>query len=417
MKKRVFCILLAVCLYVTVLAGCESSGGAAAPAAEDRNIPEITRSTITADYSYGEILYEDAYVSLSFHKLEIDNGLFELWIDVQNESGDSFFAQFDNILLDASIEIPEMYVQLDSRQCMIKTISSSELDVSNGNNNITVVSFNLNVVDAHKVDSNYSYDSDAVLYVQPFVINLPSAASDNQGEGEDVVEPIEAADIEWTDVSYTTTDTDGYVYEITLKVSPWILLSNTDIVNSAWSEVGKSNTLPGFNSWSLRQDSLGTYFRQGLSNGNSTSYFAFNMSDMYYCVGTAQITNITEGWSIDASSPRSLYFGLQWVSSFDKSAYAGVYAIGRVFYSNETTDGCNGLAHSAKMTSDHWGPVSFVIMAPENFSPNYPDGEHPQHMLDGFFRYYDNGEAKEVHIGVIGKNGLYTPSISVETDG
>ena len=69
------------------------------------------------------------------------------------------------------------------------------------------------------------------------------------------------------------------------------------------------------------------------------------------------------------------------------------------------------------MTSDHWGPVSFVIMAPENFSPNYPDGEHPQHMLDGFFRYYDNGEAKEVHIGVIGKNGLYTPSISVETDG
>ena len=164
MKKRVFCILLAVCLYVTVLAGCESSGGTAAPAAEDRNIAEITRSTITADYSYGEILYEDAYVSLSFHKLEIDNGLFELWIDVQNESGDSFFAQFDNILLDASIEIPEMYVQLDSRQCMIKTISSSELDVSNGNNNITVVSFNLNVVDAHKVDSNYSYDNYYILF-------------------------------------------------------------------------------------------------------------------------------------------------------------------------------------------------------------------------------------------------------------
>ena len=62
------------------------------------------------------------------------------------------------------------------------------------------------------------------------------------------------------------------------------------------------------------------------------------------------------------------------------------------------------------------GPVSFVIMAPENFSPNYPEGEYFQYMLDGFFYYTENSETKEVRVGVIDGDGSYTPPISAKAD-
>lgn len=238
----------------------------------------------------------------------------------------------------------------------------------------------------------------------------------NEEEPASSSAPEPATIIDWTDISYTYTDVDGYIYEIAYKLSPWILLSNTDAVNAAWKEISESNMLPNFKDWGLQQESTGNYFRQGVPHGGSTNYFSHHMTDMYYCIGTVQITNLTEEWRISASSPRSLYFNLMWASAFDKLDYAGVYSIGRVFYSNGTEDESDGLWHSASLNSDQWGPVSFVIMAPENFSPNYPEGEYFQYMLDGFFYYTENSETKEVRVGVIDGDGSYTPPISVKAD-
>ena len=56
------------------------------------------------------------------------------------------------------------------------------------------------------------------------------------------------------------------------------------------------------------------------------------------------------------------------------------------------------------MTSNTWGPASFVIMAPENFSPNNPSGEYIDLMRKGYLSI--GGETKAV-VGIIDKDGNF----------
>ncbi|MBO4468154.1 MAG: hypothetical protein J5766_02520, partial [Clostridia bacterium] len=83
-------------------------------------------------------------------------------------------------------------------------------------------------------------------------------SSNNQSEyTEDRSESGESGalknvNITWKEIKTSQTDSDGYSYEITFKLSPWILISNTEIINRAWKEVGGNNSLPGFNDWGLK---------------------------------------------------------------------------------------------------------------------------------------------------------------------
>ncbi len=264
------------------------------------------------------------------------------------------------------------------------------------------------------------------LLILCFAVGVLSACGNSKEEAEDVTEIFEEKmretelanqeqvqepqvtptpepekiNIEWTDFKYTTTDADGYTYEITYKISPWILLSNTEAINSAWSEVGKNNTLPSFDDWGL-QKSGESYMRIGVPLGGTKRNFTSRMTDMYYSIGTVQIRNTTNGWDITSSSPRAVYANL------NTSTYLNSMAeyIGRTFYSNSTEDQAGGVQIRAQMTSNAWGPVSFVIMAPENFSPNYPDGEYKEQMLGETFYVSSN----KIKVGLIDKNGVYTP--------
>ena len=218
---------------------------------------------------------------------------------------------------------------------------------------------------------------------------------------EETDAPTEASNVNvnWTEFKYNTSDSDGYTYEITYQLSPWILLSNSDVINSAWNEVGNGNKLPSFDDWLLKKDSLNTYTRSGISHGGSTGYFAHKLTDMYYCIGTVMIQNTTEGWNIDSNNIRSIYVNLNWSSGYKKTDYAGSYTIGRAFFGNKTEDECDGLNFGASLKNNSWGPVPFVIMAPENVTPSNPDGEHIDNMKAGFF--YANKLDDRVNIDIV----------------
>lgn len=255
----------------------------------------------------------------------------------------------------------------------------------------------------------------------------PAETIEQSAETLEQLDEIPHADIEWTNASYLICDRDGYQYEINIKISPWILTENSGTLNAAWSEVGNNNQLPNsIEDWGLRKEES-IYERssnnlKGVKDGNSYSYRA-SMTDMYYCVGSISIENVTEGWDISAADSRSLEYSI----IFDLKNWAGLSnTIGRVYYNSKTEDSTGGLCSSPKLTDNTWGPCSFVIMHPENYSPNNPDGEFYEKLLDreSYFHYLGrmgvmsetshtingNGTEEPLRIGVIGKDDIYVPN-------
>ena len=224
--------------------------------------------------------------------------------------------------------------------------------------------------------------------------------------------------IEWSDLTYGVKDTEGYSYEITYHLSPWILLSNTDTLNAAWNEVGKGNSLPGFDDWGLEKKG-NNYWRQlsSLQLHWTNDNFSAPMSDMYYCVGTVTITNETDGFDIVQSSPRAVNVPLK-LDFEDKYDWAP--AIGRIFFSDKTSDTYLGLYTDAQMKSNKWGSVPVIFMAPENYSPKYPDGQYSEPLLNSaYFRpisrlEYAKWNGTDIsygndypRVGLIDKDGIY----------
>ena len=207
-------------------------------------------------------------------------------------------------------------------------------------------------------------------------------------------------DIDWTEISYTHEDNDGYTFEVSMKFSPWILLSNTDTVNAAWGKVSNGNTLPGFDDWGLSSATTSNNYYQNYNLVGSG--FMAEMTDMYYCIGEFKVKNITDGWRISSDNPRSSSVSLIWLpDSNSKTDY-----IWKVFYSNDIENyGIYGYAQLS-MKQDNWGPVPFIIMVPELFSPKYPDGKYFEPMKNG--KIAVGGE--KLNLGIIGKDSIYSPT-------
>lgn len=222
---------------------------------------------------------------------------------------------------------------------------------------------------------------------------------------------ISEQNIEWVEHTFKHSDDDGYQFEITVKMSPWILTTNTEVLNAAWNEVGNGNTLPvSFSDWGLKKveenqsrDRIGAY-------GYAKSFLK-TMTDMYYTVGQISVKNVTEGWSISSSSPRNIDF--IFIPNFTDIGDSMAQNITRVFYNNKEKDQSNLILINNEMKQDTWGPVSFVIMAPENFSPKYPDGEYYEQNRNSFFT--KNSDIKDkMYIGIIGKDGEYNTADNKE---
>ena len=231
--------------------------------------------------------------------------------------------------------------------------------------------------------------------------------------------------VELYEFSFTDEDEEGYIYEISYRISPWILLSNTDLINDTWDQVGKGNDLPSFNDWGL-SESENLMELKSLQYGEDSLPFSYEMNDMYYCMGSITIKNITEGWSITEDNPRSYDTHLSCMHQAgespgcriftqeqrdNRSSYYGAYAIGRIFYSDSVEDNADGVDIRAKLDSDKWGPVSFILMTPENFSPKYPDGTYLNYLAGCKLDCQAN---EAITIGVINKDGDFVSPASDE---
>lgn len=204
-------------------------------------------------------------------------------------------------------------------------------------------------------------------------------------------------DVEWKNVTYFEEDNDGYKYEVSMKLSPWILLSNSETVNAAWDELNSGKSLPQFNDWGLKE--LQGYYSRSEREGLYS--FSHKMTDMYYCVGEMTIKNKTEGWDITDDNKRSVNLSISWDCNYNGHNRYGSAYIWKVLFSNEAKDYYDGKPCTASMKKNTWGSVPFVIMIPENFSPKYPNGENYESIKETKLKI----KTEEIELGVIGKEG------------
>ena len=220
--------------------------------------------------------------------------------------------------------------------------------------------------------------------------------------------------VEWKEIKYETTDNDGYTFEVTYRFSPWILISNGVLANAVWAEVSNGKPFPYFDDWGLESYHNGYWRANNLSNnlGGNGTFYCPGMNDMYYCMGSLSIRNITEGWSLSESNKRSRDTMMVWRGGSGEGM-EGAPIIGHLFLSDKIREEGYGILVNASMTSDEWGPFPFILMAPESFTPNHPDGRYYKHFASGSFNIGDHTNKKgfvsiqDVKIGIIGKDGTY----------
>ncbi len=233
----------------------------------------------------------------------------------------------------------------------------------------------------------------------------------------------ETTSIEWKTVVFNYTDPEGYTFECTLKLSPWILLSNTDLIEAAWSKVSKGKELPSYDSWNIKPGFNGfptLYANAYNTNWNAESLCSDGLNDMYYSVGSLTIRNKTDGWSITEQNARDFRIPM-YCGSDDTTLRTGRDHFGfvgsRLFYSDQSNTFVRGALFHVYMTNNTWGPLTFVLVTGEVFSPNFPDGGYYDFVRNHIVLRdnelaYTKQLIPETRLGIIGKDRKYVPPVS-----
>ncbi len=197
--------------------------------------------------------------------------------------------------------------------------------------------------------------------------------------------PKSSVNVPFQTYTYTMKDDQNYEYEITLTLSPWILDTQTDVLDSAWAKVGKGKTRPQMNSMGAQKYANNVYTTQlSDSQGMNRTFYA-TMTNMYFSVGTVSVKNVTSGWDFSENKTGAPIITLNWVSDFTRGHNSGNYAfMTKTFYaSNEKTD-IGELYVKPKMTKNTWGPATVVLAHAENISPKYPGGQLASYVSAGY---------------------------------
>lgn len=210
---------------------------------------------------------------------------------------------------------------------------------------------------------------------------------------DDELEPQEndsnqynSVDINFQNIEFTIKDDDGYEYKVRMKISPWILQSNSDAINSAWNEVGNGNVLPTIYDFELDEESKDRM--RGTFSETPTNMFYATVTDMYYAVGQVEIENITDGWSFTDDKTGGEVIRYLWNPGVKPEIVSVTHVVSKTYYNGESTTEGGLFKVSPHMDSDRWGPVSFVIAHAENFSPDCPEGEYRDELENGVFTCY-----------------------------
>ncbi|MBQ9868803.1 MAG: hypothetical protein IJM32_04020 [Ruminococcus sp.] len=198
-------------------------------------------------------------------------------------------------------------------------------------------------------------------------------------------EPKSSVNVDFKTYTYKMKDAQNYEYEITLTLSPWILDTQSDVLDSAWAKVGKGKNKPAINNMGAQKYANNVYTTQlSDSQGRNRTFYA-TMTNMYFSVGTMSVKNVTSGWDFSASKPGTPKIALNWVSDFTRGHNSGNYALmTKTFYSSTENTDIGELYAKPKMTKNTWGPVTVVLAHAENISPKYPGGQYADYVKSGY---------------------------------
>ena len=204
--------------------------------------------------------------------------------------------------------------------------------------------------------------------------------------------------IAWQTIESVYEDLDGYKIKKKIKLSPLIASNKVDELTSAINELGGDiSDLPTVE-----------YGKTLLKNWQYRE-----VDEAFYVIGEASLENVTPGFGFTSDNTHSatMFVRIEPDEGYEKSAgtEVGLYCsqfensdnlaweITKVFFSEPMQVSGNGghgdsirfekstagststssaimYLGSAKMNSNKWGPVRFVMMFPNKRTPNLPDG-------------------------------------------
>ena len=198
--------------------------------------------------------------------------------------------------------------------------------------------------------------------------------------------PKSNVNVSFQTYKYTMKDSQNYEYEITLTLSPWILDTQTDALETAWSKVGKGKTMPTMNSMGAQKYANNVYTtRLSDSQGRTRTFYA-TMTNMYFSVGTISVKNVTKGWDFTASKTGSPKIALNWVKNINQKSLTieNELLMTKTFYSSDEKTDIGELYAKPKMTKNTWGPATVVLAHAENITPKYPSGQYSEYVRSGY---------------------------------
>ena len=245
----------------------------------------------------------------------------------------------------------------------------------------------------NEVDLENFEVSDEILDKLADVIDQ-STVSDTNGDSDVDGSSITLDDLAEYSVDYE--DMDGYKFHNILKISPIFRGDSFRDLVALWELLGgHEEEIPVDDSWYSWSSDLEYDCNQ------------FKYTGAQYVIGTVEVKNITENFSITEENSRSITFNINLCNedgtryneySKDSKVNNSLYYNGAsfVFYSESVgkyksfyLGGYGFILGKANVTSDHWGPVKFLIAIPDKMSPNTPDGYD---YSNAYFHFGDSNE-------------------------
>ncbi|MDE6981461.1 MAG: hypothetical protein K2P60_08700 [Lachnospiraceae bacterium] len=149
-----------------------------------------------------------------------------------------------------------------------------------------------------------------------------------------------------------------YKAEYTISTTNWIRASDPETLQNIWESIGGKEDLPD------------------ISNFHELSNDGFTNENAAVAFGTISFRNVTDGFGFTESNPRAFLCTLDAWDIY----HHGHYVEGYIEYSsnhkylnlwNVTMESLV----SAKMSRNSWGPVPFMLVCSNVFTPDNPDGD------------------------------------------
>lgn len=220
--------------------------------------------------------------------------------------------------------------------------------------------------DAEKIQIQAEAIREKTNTIRNLIYEIDDAILAIQNSQQELIE-IQRMERVSAEVAYvgTAQTINGYKAEYTISLTHWIRASDTESLQLAWEGVGGTDSVPSISQFHK-------YTNDGFTEASAVIAF-----------GNMSFKNITEGFDITADNPVSFVVNVSIENKFHPTLQPQLY----VKYASSSNTfrwaGYGGVYPniSPLMTSNAWGPVPFMIVLPNAFTPNDPNGV-PQ--LDNF---------------------------------